>query len=634
MIPYQISHSFDIFDTVLTRRLSCPADVFTLVSERLSEEGIRVPPSGLFRKLRIRCERWARRLDPSHDVLLPDIYGILGGLLFWSDEQCHRAAQLEREMEASMLQATIFGRAAVQDARVRGARIAFVSDMYLEEKFLRSLLEREELAEPDDLIAVSGEWKCSKAGGTIWPELMKRLNVSALHFYHQGDNQQGDVASPQKYGITAKRLGTSEVSRWESWSPGRSPLSVESWGGIAALSRMARSTCANPDDYWTQLGAGVLGPLLAGFASWSLAQAKQDGIHTLWYLSRDGWLFYRAAELLNRDDTLRLQYVGVNRLQLRYVQEGPRGLAELYSGTRKVTWDLLSQRLRFSTMDMQSLQLAILGSTAPCEEKLTSLMQSELLRLLELPEWQALRVERAREAGDTVKAYIAQCQGQISGTLGIVDVGWAGRTQDALEQFCPALANGYYLGLSGAHKSLSCKKSWLFDADKHHGRESLNFFQRMIEVLIGGVSGPLLGYERTEQQWQPKFANEEQGEKAPGRERMQAAALAFVELCARPEYADWWSEDALLAFTGDNLSSLLEHATGQDAGAFEDWWITTDDAHQDPVAPARGFDLARVLACLQGKEPWAWVWPQASLKNSTLPCRFLMKAAWICRSRF
>lgn len=81
-----------------------------------------------------------------------------------------------------------------------------------------------------------------------------------------------------------------------------------------------------------------------------------------------------------------------------------------------------------------------------------------------------------------------------------------------------------------------------------------------------------------------------------------------------------------------NLLLLLESPQARDLSAFHSWRITTDDAHQDTVQPARGFDAKRLGNCLSKKEPWAMIWPQAVLRNSSLAIRLLLTAAWKLRS--
>lgn len=622
--------SFDIFDTVLTRRLSCPVDVFSLLESRLREEGIWTAPFGKFRELRIRCERWSRRLEPSYEVLLPDIYDLLGKFLFWTEKQRRRAAEIEKEIESEFLCATPFGLAAVQHARDQGRTVGFVSDMYLDSPFLKGILVREGLAQADDLVAVSGEWKASKAGKEIWPHLLKKWRIAPEQLLHQGDHEHSDVDSPAAFGIAARRLGTSVVSRWEQWRAGSSPLPVEEWGGIAAVSRITRASCQEPDDYWMQLGTGLLGPLLVGFATWVLEQAKRDGSETLWFLSRDGWLFYEAAKRLNRDASLRLQYVGLNRLHMRHALEGPVPLESLFSGSRAITWTLVAERLCLSAEELLELQKSA-GCESVHQERLSADVRQSVLRILHEPAWRECCARKVRQAGQQAEAYVRQRLSEVNGALGLIDIGWAGRTQDGLETLCPQLQQGYYLGLSRSASAGNRKKAWLYDQRTGEGACSLDDFQRMIEVLFGGVSGPLLGYEMRDKQWHPQFADAEHGEKAPGRERMQQAALAFVEQCRDPAYADWWTHEQMQSFACWNLQELLERPTHRDANEFLHWHITTDDAHQDTIQPAKGFDRPRIVACLRGREAWGWVWPQASLKNTESICAGAMKAAWFLR---
>jgi FMN phosphatase YigB (HAD superfamily) len=620
--------SFDIFDTVLTRRLSRPVDVFTLLGERLREEGIRVPPFGLFSLLRTRCERWSRRFQPSFEVLLPDIYDLLGGLLLWSEAQKIRAAKLERQIEASLLRITPLGREAVRLARATGGRIAFVSDMYLEEEFLRSILIREGLFKEGDLIAVSGEWKMSKTGGTIWKRLIETLGVSADEIFHRGDNIHSDVKSPQVAGIVAARLGTAEVSRWEEWPRRSTKDDLTQQGGIAAMSRLARAQCEDPDDYWTCLGAGVLGPILAGFTAWLHENSRRENIGTLWFLSRDGWLLLESARLMARSDSPKLSYLCASRRQLQLALVDPAQGDALLEDSRCPSLRLVGSRLSIPADALRELALELDLAEDSLDEVLDPATRRRLAAALEAKAWRDRLKEWKEEASRAVRGYLSGMQKQVSGALAVVDVGWQGRSQDHLECLLPNTAGvrGYYIGYAGSAGDSVAKAGWIYDHSKNVVSAALHAHQRMFEVLIGGVSGPLKGYQLIDGNWQPIFEETEKGEFAPGRERAQKAALEFVRIAANPTYSDWWSVDTLHQVSRLNLDYLFLHPTDEDARQFETWTASTDDAHLDGVPLARGFDLSRILACFRKQQPWAMLWPQASLKNSTRCGSVVMKA--------
>jgi len=623
-------HSFDIFDTVLTRRLSQPIDVFTLLGERLREEGIRVPPFGLFRLLRTRCERWSRRFEPSYEVKLPDVHSLLGKFLLWSEKDQLRAAELEREIEASVLRITPHGKKAVEDARTTGARIAYVSDMYLEEDFLRSILKREGLFEDGDLLAVSGEWKVSKAGGTIWPKLIDCLGVDAGEIFHQGDNLHSDLASPRKSGVSSKRLGTAEVSRWEELPERDRAKNLDRQGGIAALSRLARAQCEDPDDYWTCLGAGVLGPILAGFTAWTLREAQAAGIGTLWFLSRDGWLMLESARLMSRMDTPKLEYLCAGRRQLQMASVAAVDLDQLFEGSRSHSLRLVGKRLGLTEHVLEQLATESGLAAVSLDQALDEACKARVRSLLASEIWQK-RLEQIREtAARPIREYLAEMKSRVSGALAVVDVGWQGRSQDKLDELLNGLPplRGYYLGYSGSSVPSGSKAGWIYDMSTAKGARALHDHQRVFEVLIGGVSGPLRGYTQAEGKWEAVFDEAEAGEFAPGRERAQIAALAFVRLAAESAYADWWTIEDLHCFSSRNLDRLLLHPSRQDAEQFGDWTVSTDDAHLDSVPLAKGFDFPRIKACLKKEQPWAFVWPEAALRNSSTLCKWLMKAAW------
>lgn len=622
--------TFDIFDTVLTRQLSRPVDAFTLLGERLREEGIRVPPFRLFRLLRIRCERWSRRFDPDYEVKLPDIHRMLGRFLFWSEKDQLRGAELEREIESSVLKGTPHGIKAVQAARGDGRQIAYVSDMYLEEDFIKKILKREGLFEDGDLLAISGEWKASKARGTVWKPLIEALGVAPAEIFHQGDNPHSDVESPKRAGIPSQRLGTAEVSRWEQPPEGKTADDLIRHGGIAALSRLARAHCKDPDDYWTCLGAGVLGPMLAGFTEWIFDKARMDGVGTLWFLSRDGWLMHESARAMAKQNSPEIKYLCAGRRQLQLANGKSANTSELLINSRCKSLRLAGSRLALSADSLEELAADLGLSASQMDQPLSASKEKQLIDLLESAEWKS-RLEKCRlESSSQTRSYLADAVKLVKGRLGVVDVGWQGRSQDMLEELYPELAplRGYYLGYSEYSTKGETKSGWIYDCSKKSGSMTLSRYQRVFEALIGGVSGPLRGYREACGVWEALFDAEEKGESAPGRDRAQAAALEFVRLAACREYAEWWTVEDLQRFTSSNLDKLFLNPTQEDARQFESWTVSTDEAHLDSVALAGGYDLKRIQECLKNRQPWAFLWPRAAIMNSTLFGKIAMQIAW------
>lgn len=620
--------TFDIFDTVLTRRVAQPANVFEILAKELRESGIWLPPVGGFCWLRVRAERWARRGAKGGDVTIEEIYLLLARLLRWSESVRELAMKRELELESSLLSATPLGLKSVEDARTKGLRVAFVSDMYLRDHFLRRLLEREGLWQEGDLLAVSCEWKASKANGRIWEPLLAKLEVESHQVMHRGDNPHGDVESPRRAGLSSARLGTAEPSRWEEAPEGSGVAGIREYGGLAAMSRLARAERPAPDDYWTSLGSGVMGPMLAGFVRWTLDQARQDGVETLWFLSRDGWFFYQAAQILAKPGDPHLVYLGINRRQLQLALGQAPGIDEssLFDGSRGHTLGLVGSRLALDSVALARLAAELGVEVAAVLDRMQKV---RLIELLLTPEWERIRMDGLKQASIPARGYLDQEFAKAPGRIGVVDVGWKGRSQDLLDEIHQRSTplQGYYLGLTRRQQVGPGKKGWLYDLARSEGAMALDRHERLFEVLVGGVSGPLRTYVRGDEDWQPDFETYERGESAPGREEAQAAALAFVALLNQERYRDWCSPETLKAFAICNLDRLFERPTPEDAAQFLNWTISTDEAHLDSVPLAQGYDLHRIRACLQKKEPWGWIWPGASLRNSPGSTRWLMQLA-------
>ena len=90
--------SFDIFDTLLGRKVLIPEDVFDIVSERALKEGMRLRN---FREMRIKAQENLGLTDPD----IYDIYTSFQQLTGVADVVRDRLIQLEFETELEVLTA-------------------------------------------------------------------------------------------------------------------------------------------------------------------------------------------------------------------------------------------------------------------------------------------------------------------------------------------------------------------------------------------------------------------------------------------------------------------------------------------------------------------------------------------------
>ena len=184
--------SFDLFDTLLLRRVQRPREVFTLVGKRLGY--------GEFRPMRIRAEHLAREeaflKTGCREVTLEEIYRHLP-LPSRLTPQAAMKAEMQAERECCFADPFFLG--VWRELCKKGKTLAVTTDMYLPGSFLQELMEGCGYSEPDYLF-VSGEHRLSKWQGDLFSLVKARLSSPEV-LVHIGDTLVSDVLNPQKYGI-------------------------------------------------------------------------------------------------------------------------------------------------------------------------------------------------------------------------------------------------------------------------------------------------------------------------------------------------------------------------------------------------------------------------------------------------
>ncbi|GGM74819.1 hypothetical protein GCM10012275_51880 [Longimycelium tulufanense] len=307
--------SFDVFDTILWRRVPEPTDLFTVLGARLRQSGHCATwvDEAAFRAMRIEAEQAARRAcgPDSSEVSLLDIWRKMPLSLFGgaSEEELVRA-EIDLEREFTVVDPDIAD--VIELVRENDIPIVLVSDTYFTEDQLSYLLDRPELeALRDARVFRSHEHGRDKASG-LWRIVLRELGCSPSQIVHIGDNEVADGRVPGKMGVRTVRYqrideDLDRVLRRErdytgpvcgSLVMGVDPVE----GDFGFTSLRAKTVQARPaapsaaiDTAW-RYGAAVLGPVLTGFAEWVAKKACDTGTRVVWCPMREGELL---SELVN-----------------------------------------------------------------------------------------------------------------------------------------------------------------------------------------------------------------------------------------------------------------------------------------------------------------------------------------------
>lgn len=185
--------SFDLFDTLIMRKVLEPTDIFRIVEKRLKTKGYAVPG---FHKKRRTAEINSNGGD------LETIYKNLGHLFGVEDEVLYRIMEEEIACEKENLilrkkMAEMFAY-----ALAKGKQVNIISDMYFPADILEDILAGLGIC-GFNKIFVSCEYGKSKENG-LFKEYKKEIN--GLKYLHIGDNRRADIIAAENCGIKAYEI--------------------------------------------------------------------------------------------------------------------------------------------------------------------------------------------------------------------------------------------------------------------------------------------------------------------------------------------------------------------------------------------------------------------------------------------
>ncbi len=289
--------SFDLFDTLITRKCLEPTEVFRLVAETAERHGLVL--EGF-----CQARRSAEKYLYHHGIpfyTLADIYRELGREYGISEEEAKDLCNLEFQIELEQCCPRQAVCNCCRELKSSGKQVVITSDMYLSSEQLQRLLKKCGIPLPSvKEIYVSNELGASKYNGDLFFRL--RDKYTGQRVLHTGDNRFCDVEQAKKAGFETFYLkGIRDLMR----EPDFRDLETlaETPSDKAAFALFSHALC-EPDGQGNMERYGYLffGPLATGFLLWLVGQLRRRELDRLLFVSRDGYIFYKLYEKLRESN--------------------------------------------------------------------------------------------------------------------------------------------------------------------------------------------------------------------------------------------------------------------------------------------------------------------------------------------
>ncbi|MDL2318794.1 hypothetical protein LJC74_06965 [Eubacteriales bacterium OttesenSCG-928-A19] len=246
----------------------------------------------------------------------------------------------------------------------------------------------------------------------------------------------------------------------------------------------------------------VTGPTLLCYVLWLLGQAQSQQIETLYFLSRDGYVPLKIAQILCNAWGLPIQckYLYCSRRVLRL---------PLYAADRDYFMRKLMDCSAFLNI-VEILEQAGIGSSEALElsrelgldpdARIHPAEMDALRKLLDTSEkFHTLALPASQSALEITGRYFEQeCVGKTS--FALVDVGWMGSMQEGFQRIWnhytgqPNPMTGFYFGLTREKKEARNAFHAFYFSPHYHWRRFISFSINLLECLCSADHGMTIGY--------------------------------------------------------------------------------------------------------------------------------------------
>jgi predicted HAD superfamily hydrolase/glycosyltransferase involved in cell wall biosynthesis len=433
--------SFDIFDTLVTRKVSDPNVVFDLIEFQHTQS--EPAPLSLFHERMdaagAELGSHAGRID---DVTIDKIYERM---------PVFKDAKVEKDAEVNICIRHPIGYQLFQYALERGKRVYIASDMYLDMVTVERIL-RNCGYDGWDRLFLSSDLGMKKDTGRLYGKLLTEAGlhaVSADQILHIGDNWASDVLKARTFGIRA--LWFSPIYEEKSAIIG---LPAHERHGLSQAARIWEAVCtqayrlwikSHPDlaqNVFIRLGFQLTGPFAAMLAMHVRKIAETRGVKRIYFLARDGRIVKDAFDVIYRheidEEKFETRYIHLSRATvIPATLQNPLSSNDLYFlmeglhlRQKKIRYFLEKANLDLDDPDV----LALVANSGMALDDIPSWEERAQISKLLLSLSQNI-YDANSQTRSALKQYLFQSGFFDQEITLIVDVGWLLNIQSRLVQF-------------------------------------------------------------------------------------------------------------------------------------------------------------------------------------------------------
>lgn len=513
--------SFDLFDTLITRNLDRPTDLFDIVENEIRKNDIELSN---FREKRVASEKTLTKNKISgKEITLRDIYRFMGQQYHITSKILHLVQSMEIELEENICEINSTIWEIYNYSLKKDKMVIITTDMYLPKTTVRKILQINRLF--CHRLYLSCDINASKKDGTLFNYILRDLGIEPSEMLHIGDNRKSDYYNPRKKGIDSilikNQLNNTIIDKRDLSFPYRFLIHFIS---------NHINTCG---DYFYKLGYQTLGPLLYGYSVWLEKKLRNKGYDKVFFLSRDGLIMQKAFSMLVPDRKSEYMYASRQALitPTLWMYENLSEIIEISYFSHQMSIRVFLTKMG---LEPEKYRDAVIKSGYTLEQYIDIHKEAhkELFQALWFSIYDDIRNNSIKEFNNMIR-YFEDINFQ--GKVAIIDIGWYGHMQLAVERAVKASEiaaeiDGYYIGIypeSAIAETLNMS-GYVFEKNKNEIiRDQKRYFNSIFELTFTAEHGSVKKYGNST----PEFCDYEYRETGTDTKIrfIQDGALKFIE---------------------------------------------------------------------------------------------------------
>lgn len=495
--------SFDVFDTLITRKTATPKGIFKIMQEVLKSNNkyTNLPEfiKDNFYTLRVQSEAYLRKTKVTkeiQDITFQEIYDVIGYNNGLSKAQIAQLKELEIEIENKNICGIEENIEKLKKYMQEGYNVILISDMYLPANEIRRLLTKVDKVFFSIPLFISSEYRKTKGTGELY-EVVKEKNCLNKNLWtHIGDNPYGDIAAADRFGISVQKYDMPAIKDYEKKILEKNngayvQLSI----GTSRILRLRNKTSSQYD-----LGACYGGPLFYDYVSWVINQSIQRGFNRLYFVARDGYILKNMADIIIKKNNYNIQtkYIYGSRDAWR--------LASILSDKEDISQTIFNSVEINSIEDLAgAIHLDKDTLQGVCKNiKITNTQEAELF-LKKHKKIRNMVLEKALSERENVAKYLKQEIDFSDNNFCFVEFKGTGKTQDCLNKI---IRTFYDKDISSFYMMLD-RNQFLQNSSKFVYIPNKDFSHHIIEIFLRAPHGQTLGYEDKNGKTEPILEDKE-----------------------------------------------------------------------------------------------------------------------------